>query len=68
LPKAYVVLKPGLTATGSEIQDYIKGLVSPHKQLRGGVEFIDIIPKSAAGEILRRVLRDMDAKALQSKL
>ena len=32
--------------------------VSPHMRLRGGVEFIDRIPKSSSGKILRRVLRD----------
>ena len=32
--------------------------VSPHMRLRGGVEFIDRIPKSPSGKILRRLLRD----------
>ncbi|VDL75201.1 unnamed protein product [Nippostrongylus brasiliensis] len=32
--------------------------VSPYKYLTGGVEFVDTIPRSQAGKILRRVLRD----------
>lgn len=32
--------------------------VSNHKRLRGGIRFVDEIPKSASGKILRRVLKD----------
>ncbi|KAE9416005.1 hypothetical protein Angca_006135, partial [Angiostrongylus cantonensis] len=38
--------------------------VSPYKQLKGGVEFIDEIPKSPAGKILRKALRDRVASKL----
>ncbi|KAJ3194448.1 hypothetical protein HK101_002663 [Irineochytrium annulatum] len=67
LPRAYVVLKPGQKATEKEIQDFIQKKVSNHKWLRGGVAFIDAIPKSPSGKILRRVLRDMDAKERAAK-
>lgn len=40
--------------------------VSPWKQLRGGVRFVNEIPKTGSGKILRRIIRDM-LKA-QSKL
>lgn len=62
VPKAFVVLKAGMTATASEIQDYIAGKTSHHKHLRGGVEFIQEIPKSASGKILRRILRDKESQ------
>lgn len=63
-PKAYVVLKPGVkedNAVGMEILDYVQANKVKHKWLKE-VEFIDVIPKSASGKILRRVLRDRAAK------
>ena len=53
VPKAYVVLKG--EATPEEIMSYVESRVAPHKRLRG-VEFIDQIPKSPSGKILRRML------------
>ena len=40
-----------------EVEDFVKGRVAEHKQLKGGVKFIEEIPKSASGKILRRLLR-----------
>jgi len=34
--------------------------VLPQKKLRGGVEFIEQIPKSPSGKILRRMLRNQE--------
>ena len=56
-PKAFVVKKDP-TVTEDEIVNYVAGKVAKHKHLVGGVEFIDVVPKSVAGKILRRVLRD----------
>ena len=53
VPKAYVVLKGD--ATAETLMDYIAARVAPHKKIRG-VEFIEKIPKSPSGKILRRVL------------
>ena len=58
LPKAFVVPKPGVETSAEELEAFVESQVSPHSKLRGGVEFIDAIPKSAAGKILRRVLRE----------
>lgn len=44
------------------IIDWVAGRVSNHKQLRGGVVLVDTIPKSPAGKILRRQLRDLASK------
>jgi len=60
LPKAYVVLKPAIPATAAEIMGFVAQHVAGYKQVRI-IEFIDEIPKSASGKILRRVLRDMSA-------
>ncbi|KAF3916988.1 S-dihydroxybenzoyltransferase [Orbilia brochopaga] len=62
-PKAYVVLKPSVAATEEtklEIMKWVADHKSRYKRLGGGVEFIDIIPKSASGKILRRLLRDKE--------
>lgn len=53
IPKAFIVLKGA--ATADEIMDFVAEHVAPHKKIRE-VEFIDKIPKSASGKILRRVL------------
>ncbi|HCX31277.1 MAG TPA: 4-coumarate--CoA ligase family protein [Blastocatellia bacterium] len=53
VPKAFVVLKG--EATPEEIMDFVAARVAPHKKIRS-VEFIDKIPKSASGKILRRLL------------
>ena len=65
-PRAYVVTGGDITA--QEIKDFVKELVADYKQLRGGVVFMDAIPKSAAGKILRKDLRDLARKAPTAKL
>jgi 4-coumarate--CoA ligase len=40
------------------VQKWIQSKVARHKYLRGGVVVVDAIPKSAAGKILRRQLRE----------
>ena len=57
LPKAFITLKPGVEATAEEIQQFVADQVAHFKQIRM-VEFLDEIPKSASGKILRRELRD----------
>ena len=64
-PRAYVVpkVKPQSasqsTAFSKEIQDWVRQRVSKQKFLRGGVVLIDQVPKSGAGKILRKHLRDL---------
>jgi acyl-CoA synthetase (AMP-forming)/AMP-acid ligase II len=62
VPKAYIVLKgdPAAKATpAEEIMAWVAGRVAPHKRVRK-IEFIEQIPKSASGKILRRLLIDRD--------
>ena len=66
LPRAYVVRQDddtGAALTANDVEEYVKAKVAPHKRLRGGVRFTDVIPKSPAGKILRRVQRDLDRAA-----
>lgn len=67
LPKAYVVVKDK-NKPNPDIAAFVASKLAPHKQLRGGVRFVDAIPKSASGKILRRVLKDEDAKLTKAKL
>ncbi|KAF8926062.1 hypothetical protein EDD21DRAFT_369954 [Dissophora ornata] len=69
VPLAFVVRAPGpgLALTEKEVADYVAGKVAAHKKLRGGVRFIDVIPKSAAGKILRKDLKALVQKP-QAKL
>lgn len=59
LPRAYVVLSKGYEVgekVAGKIMRWVEGRVAPHKRLRGGVRFVEAIPKSTAGKILRRIL------------
>src|ERR1043166_3459204 len=53
IPKAFVVRKG--EATAGDIMDFVAERVAPHKKIRA-LEFIEQIPKSLSGKILRRVL------------
>jgi 4-coumarate--CoA ligase len=45
-PRAYVVLQAGERGDEKEIQQWLAKRVSKHKQLVGGVVFVDVIPKN----------------------
>ncbi|XP_031271758.1 4-coumarate--CoA ligase-like 9 [Pistacia vera] len=55
IPMAFVVRRPGSNITAAQVMDFIAKQVAPYKKIRR-VAFIDSIPKSAAGKILRREL------------
>jgi acyl-coenzyme A synthetase/AMP-(fatty) acid ligase len=72
LPKAFVVRAP--QATGKSDEDVLKDIhrhveehKARHKWLKGGIEFIDVIPKSPSGKILRRLLRDREKQTRKAR-
>jgi 4-coumarate--CoA ligase len=70
LPRAYVVPAQGYTADADlekDISTWLHQKVAPYKRLRGGIRFIDEIPKSAAGKVLRRVLAEQAKKEEDGK-
>lgn len=60
VPKAVVVPKAPLTA--EEVMEYLGERVAHYKRVRR-VEFVDVIPKSPSGKILRRILIDKERAA-----
>ena len=65
LPRAYIVPANGLGTGKKEAKEIIEWMnqkVANHKKLRGGVRFVDVIPKSVSGKILRRVLKEQALK------
>jgi long-chain acyl-CoA synthetase len=56
VPKAYVVLKEGMTASPKEILAFVNEKVAPYKAIRE-VEFRMELPLSGAGKVLRRSLK-----------
>jgi long-chain acyl-CoA synthetase len=54
---AYLMLVPGETATAAEIRSFCRERLAPYKQPRK-IVFRDDLPKSLAGKVLRRRLRE----------
>ncbi|KAF4628656.1 hypothetical protein G7Y89_g9495 [Cudoniella acicularis] len=69
VPKAFVVkassvgLEDNDHMVAREICKHVEEHKARHKWLKGGVEFIDVIPKSPSGKILRRLLRDKEKES-----
>jgi len=55
VPKAFVVRKPGMEVSAEDLMAFVAERVAPYKKIRR-VEFIEAIPKTASGKILRRDL------------
>jgi acetyl-CoA synthetase len=63
LVKAFLVLKPGHAASpelAREIQDFVKVRLAAHEYPRL-VEFVDALPMTTTGKIIRRALRERPA-------
>lgn len=62
VPRAFVALRPDIKncqSTVEDIQDYIKQRLSDHKQLRGGVVFVETVPRLLSGKVWRAKLTEM---------
>ncbi|KAI9894741.1 MAG: hypothetical protein M1814_002098 [Vezdaea aestivalis] len=65
VPKAFVAKSASASSRSEEeltrfILDSVEKAKAKYKWLKGGIEFIDVIPKSPSGKILRRLLRDKE--------
>jgi acyl-CoA synthetase (AMP-forming)/AMP-acid ligase II len=59
IPKAYVVAAPGAELTADDVMTFVAGHVAPYKKVRR-VQFIETVPKSSSGKILRKDLKLLD--------
>jgi long-chain acyl-CoA synthetase len=57
IPKAFIVLKEGKTATADEIKEFVNSKLAPYKAVRE-VEFRTELPTTLVGKVLRRVLQE----------
>ncbi|XP_062548676.1 uncharacterized protein LOC134213550 isoform X2 [Armigeres subalbatus] len=64
LPTAMIVLQGGSSLTANEVVQTVNEQVSDYKKLRGGVHFIDRLPTSPAGKVMRRVVKEMLIKCV----
>lgn len=66
VPKAFIVKAPSVgleendRVLARDIQKHVEKTKARYKWISGGIEFIDEIPKSPSGKILRRLLRDQE--------
>jgi len=54
-----------------DIHEWMKPKVAKHKQLVGGIMFIEEVPKLASGKIVRKLVREWakrDAKEMETKV
>lgn len=57
IPVAFVVRKSGSSLSRMQVVEHVAKQVAPYKKVRK-VIFVESIPKSAAGKVLRRLLKD----------
>ncbi len=60
LARAYVVLRPGVTATEAEIIEHCRPHLAAYKLPRS-VRFVPDLPKTSTGKVMRRELKTLDA-------
>ena len=56
-PTAFVVLKPGQALTTEELLEWNNCRLGKTQRL-GSLQFLDELPRSAIGKVLKRTLRD----------
>jgi fatty-acyl-CoA synthase len=65
-PKAFVTLKPGLTATEAEILEHCRAVLA-HFKCPAAVEFGDL-PKTSTGKVQKFILRDREWQGRQKRI
>jgi long-chain acyl-CoA synthetase len=66
IPKAFVALRSGAKVTEEELIKFVAEKVAGYKKIRE-VEFVDAIPRSASGKVLRREFIERERRLSQAK-
>jgi long-chain acyl-CoA synthetase len=59
VPKAFVLLRQGQDASVEDLMRFVEERVAPYKKVRE-IEFVQAIPKTPSGKILRRELIEQE--------
>lgn len=57
-PRAYIVKVPGRNIDGIEIKQHMSLYLAKYKALDGGIAFTDSIPRTPAGKVAKKILRE----------
>lgn len=68
MPRAYVIKRQGMDVTEQEVKAWVEERLAKYKRLDGGVRFVDSIPKTASGKILKRLMREEAKREMGAKL
>jgi 4-coumarate--CoA ligase len=69
VPRGYVVRRPGSSGpSDKELHAFMRERLSSFKMLEGGIRWVESIPKTASGKILKRVLREEVKRESGAKL
>lgn len=66
LPAAVIVKSKGASVTEDDVLKYLDGKFMDFKKLRGGVYFVDDLPRTPSGKVLKRLVKEI-AVELYSK-
>ena len=70
MPRAYIVKHPGpesASLTEDEVKAWVTERLARYKELSGGVIFVEAIPKTPSGKILKRQLREDAKKQMEAR-
>lgn len=64
VPKAFILLRPEAQVSANELLRFVEERVAPYKKIRD-IKFVDTIPKTLSGKILRRDLIEQERAKVQ---
>jgi len=59
VPRAFVVQKKAMNVSEKELHAFVNERIAEYKRLRGGIQFVESVPKNTTGKILRRQVKEL---------